>query len=73
MAYVGDDLVGVYGVTVVRDARRHGYGAALAWQATTVAPALPAALQPSPMAVRVYERLGYASIGHFTPWTRRRV
>ncbi len=71
MAYVGDDLIGVYGVTVVPEARRLGYGAALTWQATTVVPELPAVLQPSDMAVGLYERLGYRSIGHFTHWHRR--
>jgi len=71
MAYVGDEVVGVYGVAVVPSARRRGYGAALTWRATRVAPDLPAALQPSAMAVGVYRRLGYEPIGQFTPWHRR--
>jgi len=71
MAYVGDAVVGVYGVAVAPSARRHGYGAALTWRATRVAPDLPAALQPSAMALGVYRRLGYRPIGQFTPWHRR--
>jgi len=70
MAYVGDDVVGVYGVAVAPSARRRGYGAALTWHATRVEPALPAAIQPSEMAVGVYRRLGYVPIGEFTPWDR---
>jgi hypothetical protein len=70
MAYVGDAVVGVYGVAVTPGARRRGYGAALTWCATRVEPGLPAALQPSAMAVGVYRRLGYAPIGEFTAWHR---
>jgi hypothetical protein len=70
MAYVGDAVVGVYGVAVRPSARRRGYGAALTWCATRVEPSLPAALQPSTMAAGVYRRLGYAPIGQFTPWHR---
>jgi GNAT superfamily N-acetyltransferase len=70
MAYVGDDVVGVYGVAVVPEARRHGYGAALTWRATQAEPRLPAALQPSDMAAGLYQRLGYVPVGHFTAWHR---
>jgi GNAT superfamily N-acetyltransferase len=71
MAYVGDEVVGVYGVAVAPSARRRGYGAALTWRATRVAPGLPAALQPSAMGLGLYQRLGYVPIGQFTPWHRR--
>jgi GNAT superfamily N-acetyltransferase len=70
MAYVGDEVIGVYGVAVAPSARRRGYGAALTWHATRVAPSLPAALQPSEIALGVYRRLGYVPIGEFTPWHR---
>jgi predicted GNAT family acetyltransferase len=58
-------------VAVVPDARRRGYGAALTLRATNVQPGQPASLVPSPMAARLYERLGYASIGYFSVWHRR--
>jgi ribosomal protein S18 acetylase RimI-like enzyme len=70
MAYVGDAVVGIYGVAVAPSARRHGYGAALTWHATRVEAALPAALQPSAMSMGVYRRLGYAPTGEFTMWHR---
>jgi GNAT superfamily N-acetyltransferase len=70
MAYADDDLIGIYGVTVVPSARRRGYGAALTWQAIQANPRLPAALQPSDMAVEMYRRLGFAPIGHFSAWHR---
>ncbi len=70
MAYVPDDLIGIYGVTVVPGARRRGYGAALTWQAIQANPRLPAALQPSDMAIEMYRRLGFAPIGHFSAWHR---
>ena len=70
MAYVADDLIGIYGVTVVPGARRRGYGAALTWRAIQADPRLPATLQPSDMAVRMYRRLGLAPIGHLSGWHR---
>ncbi len=70
MAYIADELVGIYGVTVVPGARRRGYGAALTWRATQADPGLPAALQPSDMAVHTYRRLGFAPIGQFSMWHR---
>jgi GNAT superfamily N-acetyltransferase len=70
MAYAGDDLIGIYGVTVVPGVRRRGYGAALTWQAIQADPRLPAALQPSDMAVEMYRRLGFAPIGYFSAWRR---
>lgn len=70
MAYADDDLIGIYGVTVVPGARRRGYGAALTWQAIQANPRLPAALQPSDRAVAMYRRLGFAPIGLFSAWRR---
>ncbi len=70
MAYADDDLIGIYGVTVVPGARRRGYGAALTWRAIQANPRLPAALQPSDMAVEMYQRLGFAPIGLFSAWRR---
>jgi GNAT superfamily N-acetyltransferase len=46
MAYAGDEVVGVYGVAVAPSARRRGYGAALTWRATRVAPGLPVSAPP---------------------------
>jgi predicted GNAT family acetyltransferase len=70
MAYVEDDLIGIYGVTVVPGARRRGYGAALTWRAIQADPLVPAALHPSDMARAMYQRLGFAPIGHFSAWHR---
>jgi hypothetical protein len=70
MAYAGDELIGIYGVTIVPGARRRGYAAALTWQALQVDPRLPAALQPSEMAIGMYQRLGFAPIGNFSVWHR---
>lgn len=70
MAYADDDLIGIYGVTVVPSARRRGYGAALTWRAIQANPRLPAALRPSEMAIEMYQRLGFVPIGHFGTWHR---
>jgi len=70
MAYIDDDLIGIYGVTVVPSARRRGYGAALTWRAIQADPQVPAALHPSDMARAMYQRLGFAPIGHFSAWHR---
>jgi len=71
-AYRTDDVVGVFGVGVVERARRRGIGAAL-----TIAAACAfgdaadlAWLQPSSMAERLYERLGFRTVSRWEVWAR---
>lgn len=72
MAYVSDEIVGVYGVATIPGFRRRGYGEALTWAATCVAPRLPAVLQPSASGEATYRRMGYAPAGDFIRWFRPR-
>lgn len=70
MAYVSDNVVGVYGVATPPEHRRQGYGEAVTRAAFGSAPELPAWLAPSPMATPMYQCLGFGSIGQYTAWIR---
>jgi Acetyltransferase (GNAT) family len=70
MGYRTDDAIGVFGVTVVASARQRGYGTALTCAAMLPESGLPAALAPSPLGERLYERLGFSQVGELTIWTR---
>lgn len=69
MAYVTEDLLGVYGVATVEAARRRGYADAMTRAALRVAPDRPAMLQPSAQAMAIYRRLDFADDGWFSHWT----
>jgi hypothetical protein len=70
MSYVGEDVVGVYGVATVRGFRRRGFGSTLTWRAAAVAPDRPALLQPSQEGVGVYRSLGFRLRARSRPWWR---
>ncbi len=71
MAFAEAGVVGVYGVATVPGARRRGYATALTAIALTAAPGLPAVLQPSAAAERLYARLGFRRFAEFGTWLRR--
>jgi GNAT superfamily N-acetyltransferase len=71
-AYTDADVVGVFMVATLPDARGHGYGTALTWAATVAAPELPAVLLASDDGRPVYERLGYEIVSRFALWERPR-
>jgi len=71
-AYVDDAFVGIYAVATTSDARGHGYGEAVTWEATLCRPDLPATLQASTMGRPVYARMGYRTVAEFTVWERDR-
>ena len=68
MAYVSDEIVGVYGVATLPEYRRRGYAQALTRAAVQSGFGLPALLQPSPMAESMYERMGFYEIGRLQMW-----
>ena len=68
MAYVSDEIVGVYGVATLPEYRRRGYAQALTRAAVQSGLGLPALLQPSPMAESMYERMGFYEIGRLQMW-----
>lgn len=59
-------------IATLPDARRRGFGAALAWQASLADPALPAMLLSSDLGRPVYDRMGYLPLFRFTTWYRSR-
>jgi GNAT superfamily N-acetyltransferase len=71
-AYIADGFVGLYAVATTPDARGHGYGEAVTWDATLCRPELPATLQASPMGRPIYERMGYRTNAEFTVWDLER-
>ncbi len=70
IAFVGDDVVGIYGVSTLPEYRRRGYGKAITWAAAMSAPELDVAVSPDPMARRIEAELGFYKIGAYTPWVR---
>ena len=54
---VGDDVVGIYGVSTLPEYRRRGYGKAITWAAAMSAPELDVAVSPDPMARRIEAEL----------------
>ncbi len=61
--------LGIYGVTTLVEARGRGYGSVLT--RSLIDPALPAVLSPTPMAERLYRRLGFVGVGELRQWHRR--
>ena len=70
MAYVTEEAVGVFSVSVIPAMRRRGIGAALTCAALLCAPDRPAVLQPSDVALRMYRGLGFELFANFAAWTR---
>ena len=68
MAYVSDEVVGVYGVATVPEFRRRGYGEAMIWAAIASKPNLPAVLEPTEMAAGLYRRMGFVEVGRLRKW-----
>ena len=68
MAYVGDEVVGVYGVATIPEFRRRGYGEAITWAAIGSEPNLPAVLEPTVMAAGLYRRMGFVEVGRLRKW-----
>jgi GNAT superfamily N-acetyltransferase len=73
-AYLLDDTVGIFGVGVVESARRRGIGAALTLRAARAFDDRTdlAWLQPSEMARRLYEGLGFQPVSDWEVWAARR-
>ena len=70
MGFADAGVLGIYGVTALPEARRRGYGTAMTRHAIEEGPALPAVLQPSAMAERLYARLGFQRFTTFRAWER---
>lgn len=68
VAVTGNDIVGVYLVSVHPSRRGRGIGEALSWAATLAEPSLPAVLQASLQGFPVYQRMGYRTFGHVPFW-----
>jgi GNAT superfamily N-acetyltransferase len=73
-AYLLDDTVGIFGVGVVEPARRRGIGAALTLRAARAFDDRTdlAWLQPSEMARRTYEVLGFLPVSDWEVWAARK-
>jgi GNAT superfamily N-acetyltransferase len=67
-AYLLDGTVGIFGVGVVPSARRRGIGAALTMRAARAFDVDLAWLQPSDMARRMYEDLGFRRVSDWEVW-----
>jgi len=70
IAYVSEQVVGIYVVSTSLENRRRGYGEAITRAAINAAPELPAWLDPSEMATQMYRRLGFEPITLYTACLR---
>lgn len=68
IAYIGFDVVGVYWIATLPEARGRGYGTAMTDVAARAHPGLPAVLQASDLGRSVYERMGFATRGDCRMW-----
>ncbi len=69
MSYRHRAVVGIFGVTTIEAARGRGYGTALTARAVLAKTGLPAVLQTnSPVAARIYERLGFRPVAPLRQW-----
>ena len=71
ISYVGDDVVGIYGVSTLPDFRRRGHGAAITAAAAGVAQELPVVLQPDEMARGMYAQVGFRKLTEYRAWLRQ--
>jgi ribosomal protein S18 acetylase RimI-like enzyme len=69
-APLSGDIVGVYNVATVPDYRRRGYGEAVMRHALAEAererPSRPVVLQSTEAGLRLYERMGFRTVGRFS-------
>jgi ribosomal protein S18 acetylase RimI-like enzyme len=70
MACVDDEVVGIYGVSVLPAFRRRGIGRRLTRAAAASSPDRPAVLQPSAEGLSMYRRMGFEPFGEFGVWVR---
>ncbi|MEZ4520719.1 MAG: GNAT family N-acetyltransferase [Thermomicrobiales bacterium] len=68
IAHVEFDVVGVYWISTLPDARGRGYGTAMTDIAARAQPDLPAVLQSSDLGGPIYERMGFISMGKSRMW-----
>jgi ribosomal protein S18 acetylase RimI-like enzyme len=68
MAYQTVDRLGLYGVGTVPDRRGRGHATTLVQALLALAPDKPAVLQPTEVAKRLYQRLGFVEVGRFAHW-----
>jgi ribosomal protein S18 acetylase RimI-like enzyme len=70
MAYAGDQVVGVYSVSVIPSYRGRGIGWALTREAVNAAADRPAVLQPSAEGLALYRRMAFEAFADFAVWIR---
>jgi len=70
IAYVGNDVVGIYAVSTLPAYRRRGYGKAITRAAAMSAPELGVTISPDVVARGIDTELGFRKIAEYTPWLR---
>jgi GNAT superfamily N-acetyltransferase len=70
MAYVSDEVAGVYSVSVIPRFRGRGIGWALTREAVQSGPDRRAVLQPSAEGLGLYGRMGFEAFADFAVWVR---
>ena len=70
IAYIGDEIVGIYGISTLPEYRRRGYGKAITWAAAMSRPRLDVAVSPDVMARGIERELGFRKIAEYAIWIK---
>ena len=70
VAYVTQDVLGIYGISTLPRSRRRGYAAALVRAVVSLRPDLPVSVQPDPSSLRIYTGIGFVPAGQVAAWHR---
>jgi GNAT superfamily N-acetyltransferase len=70
MAHMGDEVLGIYSVSVLPTVRGRGIGWSLTQAALATAPGRIAVLHPSEEGASMYRRMGFEPFARFAVWAR---
>jgi GNAT superfamily N-acetyltransferase len=71
IAYVTDDMVGIYGLSTLPRFRRRGYATALVRASVALRPDLPVSVYPDPETVPIYTGMGFVRGGDIAVWQKK--
>ena len=71
IAYVTEDMVGIYGISTLPRFRRRGYATALVRATVALRPDLPVSVYPDPDTVPIYAGMGFVRAGNIAVWQKK--
>ena len=70
IAYVAENLLSIYAISVLAPFRRRGFGTALVRAAVALRPDLSVSVYPDPLSVPMYTRWGFSPGEEIACWLR---